>query len=160
VIIVSFDLKKFVKKQIQLERRIVEFSERSVEGLQQLLIRNLILGIARDSSKHALLLEALLAILDKDIRLISEEDRRRISESIDDHIRLEEEAIKTYSEILKYVEDPAIRLIIEYILDDEKRHHAFLISIKKKIIEPKTLSHEDLYDWIYQYALGHGGPGG
>lgn len=72
MIIVSFDLKKFVKKQIQLERRIVEFSERSVEGLQQLLIRNLILGIARDSSKHALLLEALLAILDKDIRLEEE----------------------------------------------------------------------------------------
>ncbi len=156
----SIDIREFIKKQIELEHRIVEFSEKSVKDLQQSLVRNLILGIAKDSAKHALLLEALLAIVDKDIRLISEEDRQRISERITEHIRLEEEAIRTYTELLKYLEDPAMRLIVQYILEDEKKHHAFLISIKDSIVKQKTLSHEDLYDWIYRYALGHGGPGG
>ena len=53
----------FLKKQIDLEKMIVEEGNRSVRGFKNMLVRELIRGIALDSMKHTNMLEAMIALI-------------------------------------------------------------------------------------------------
>ena len=125
------ELEDFLNRQIEIENKIASVSRVSVVETKNILIKNLILGIAYDSMKHALLLGALLALLRGDTSMISEEERDKLMDDIKEHIRLEEEAMQVYSELLKIVKNPSIRLILQYILEDAKHHYFLLKQIGK-----------------------------
>ncbi len=50
---------KFYKKQIELETKIIQAAEESVEDMENKIVKELILAIAIDSKKHASLLGVL-----------------------------------------------------------------------------------------------------
>ncbi|MHA1616766.1 MAG: ferritin-like domain-containing protein [Candidatus Njordarchaeales archaeon] len=100
-----------------------------------------------DSLKHANLLEALLALLEARAPLISEEESEGFINGIREHLEMEKEAIETYSKLLEKVEDQKTRLIIAYILEDEKRHHALLKKIEE-LIKKQTLTEEDVFELV------------
>ncbi len=155
------ELVKFLEEQIALEKEIVEISHKSVEDLKNLLVKELITGIAMDSKKHALLLNGLKAILTEPTPLIEEENYNHIKATIEKHIELEAKAIETYQELLKkYENNNTIKTVIGEIHKDEIRHHTFLKRLLKAIVERETLTEEELEDWIFKYAPFHGSPGG
>ena len=90
---------------------------------------------------------------------LTEGERKRIGDSIKRHIQLEE-AIKTYQELLESMQDEKLRLLIRYILEDEKRHHSLLKRIDKIVVESETLKEEDLMYMVWFETLFHGSPGG
>lgn len=151
----------FLEEQISLEEEIVKKSNESVENIKNVLVRELIRGIAMDSNKHALLLKALHGMIQGPSPLIEEENFDAIKKTIERHIELEEKAIETYRELLKkYEKDDRVRTIISEIQKDEIRHHSFLQRLLKAIINKETLTKEDLEDWMFKYAPFHGSPGG
>jgi ferritin-like protein len=152
-------MKKFLEEQIKLEREIIDISHKSVEKVKNVLVRELIRGIAMDSEKHALLLNALHGLLTQPTPFLADEDFEGIKSTIEKHIELEAEAIKTYKEILESDEDERIKTVIKEIHKDEIRHHAFLKRLLKAIVDKETLSEEEYEDWIYKYAPFHGTPG-
>ncbi|MFX0115646.1 MAG: hypothetical protein ACFFB3_13940, partial [Candidatus Hodarchaeota archaeon] len=155
------ELVAFLKKQIEIENEIVKVSEESVNLLRNVLIRELIRGIATDSHKHAMILNAVIGLLSKPTPLIEEEDREKIGESIKRHVKMEAEAIKVYKELAeKHKDDEKLRLIFEYLHADEVRHHALLTRIDKMIVEKETLSEDDMWDMVWKYSPFHGSPGG
>ncbi|NHK30610.1 MAG: ferritin-like domain-containing protein [Asgard group archaeon] len=155
------ELIAFLKEQISLEEEIVKKSNESVENIKNILVRELIRGIAMDSKKHALLLTALHGMLIGPTPLIEEENFDAIKKTIERHIELEEKAIKTYHELLeRYEKDDRVRTIISEIHKDEVRHHSFLKRLLKAIIDKETLTEEDFEDWMFKYAPFHGSPGG
>ncbi len=154
------ELKAFLKKQAELEQKIVDMVEENTKQLDNILIRELLRGIGYDSLKHKNMLLSLLALLESKTPLISEAVSNKLIDGIREHIKMEEEAIRTYSELLEKTDNEHVKLIIGYILEDERRHHALLKKIEKTIIEKQTLSEKDLFELVYYYSVSHGTPGG
>jgi rubrerythrin len=151
----------FLEEQISLEKEIVKKSNESVESIKNPLVRELIRGISMDSKKHALLLNALLGMLQGPTPLIEEEDFELIKKTIERHIELEDRAIETYHDLLKtYDKDDRVKMVISEIHKDEIRHHSFLQRLLKAIVEKETLTKDLLEDWLFKYAPFHGSPGG
>ena len=154
------ELKRFLEKQIVIEKDIVARVEENTKYTKNLLIKELIQGIAYDSLKHANMLSGLLALLTSKTPLISELEQKEFVDGIREHIKLEELAIETYSKLIESTDNNKVKLIASYILEDEKRHHALLKKIEEVIIEKQTLSEEDLFNLVWEFSVSHGSPGG
>jgi rubrerythrin len=154
------DQVEFFKKQIKLEKEIVEAAQIAVKDLKNKMVKGLIEGIASDSTKHASLLSALLASHEGSNPLIDEKVTDQLKANLENHIRLEQQAIDTYKELLKTIEDEKETLVIKYILGDEVRHHALLKRLHKMIVEKETLTEQDLWDLTWKDSISHGSPGG
>ncbi len=154
------DLISFLKKQVDLENMIVEEGNKSVKGIENVLVRELIRGIALDSMKHANMLEAVIALISGAKIFLTEKERERVGSQIKRHIELEKQAMETYSTLLSQITDEKLRLLIDYILKDEQKHHELLLSIDRMIVEEETLREEDMWDMVWRYSLFHGAPGG
>lgn len=139
---------EFYKDQINLENTIIEKAEKAVEGMENILIRELILGIALDSKKHAGMLNALISMYTKPTPSVAEEFGEDLRKTIAEHIELEKQAIKTYQEKLKTTEKESEKIIIKALLNDEKKHHKLLLSIQKLIIDKLTLSEKELWEMV------------
>ena len=153
-------LKAFLKNQVALEERIVRMAQKSVKDTKNQLVKNLIQAIAIDSNKHVLMLNAILARVESKTPFIEETKRDELGKDIQTHIELEAEAINTYKELIPEMEDPGSKQVIQYILEDEKRHHKLLTQLYQLVIEKETLTEEDLWDLTWKDAPWHGGPGG
>jgi rubrerythrin len=136
------------KKQIELENEIVAAAEKSVSGIKNLLVKELILSIALDSKKHANMLSALLAIQSTTQPFISEKISKEIQENLEKHIKLEQKAINTYKQLLEEVENEQEKLIIQALYHDELRHHALLKKIYSTIIDKETLDEGEMWEFI------------
>lgn len=154
------DLISFLKKQVELENMIVEEGNNSVKGIENVLVRELIRGIALDSMKHANMLEAVIALISGAKIFLTEKERDRVGSQIKRHIKLEKQAMETYSTLLTQISDEKLRLLVDYILRDEKKHHELLLNIDRMIVEEETLKEEDVWDMVWRYSLFHGAPGG
>lgn len=150
----------FYQKQAELEQKIVEKATDSVKNVNNILIRELIQGIAMDSKKHSSMLNALIAMHTKSTPLIKEDITDELEKNLLEHIALEKQAIETYKELLNRDFKESERIIIEAILKDELRHHTLLKKIHKMIVEKETLTEQDLWDWVWKDSLFHGSPGG
>ncbi len=151
---------RFVGRQKELERMIVSQANESVERVKNPLVRELIRGIALDSMKHENILSAIEARIAGSTPFLTEEERDAIRDAIERHIEMEKKAIERYSEFLEKLDDEKLRLLVSYILDDERRHHALLLRIQRLVVEPETLTDEDLAYLVWFDALFHGTPGG
>ena len=150
---------EFFKKQIQLEKDIVASAHAAVKDIKNRMVKELIEGIASDSTKHASLLNSLLAAESGANPLIDEKVTDQLKENLENHIRLEQQAIDTYKELLKTIEGESETLIIKYILNDEVRHHVLLKKIHKMVVEKETLTEQDLWDLTWKDSISHGSPG-
>lgn len=151
---------KFLRTQANLEKLIVRTAKAGVKNTRNKLVRYLIEGIALDSSKHALLLKALIAHLESRTPFISQEKRDELGDTIREHIELESQAIETYSDLIPKATDPTVKQILLSILEDERRHHLLLQQIFHLVIEKETLTEEDLWELTWKDVPFHGAPGG
>ena len=150
----------FLKEQIKLEEKIVLMAKSSVKSTKNELVRRLIEAVAIDSNKHALMLQAIIGHLELKTPFISEEKRDELGDKIQEHIKLEASAIQTYGDMIPKIEDPGTKQVLQYILEDEKRHHKLLKRIHNLIIEKETLTEQDLWDLTWKDVSWHGSPGG
>ena len=151
---------EFYKNQIKLEEEIVESANTSVKGVPNVMVKELILGIAMDSNKHASLLNALIALNTGTTPLIPEDITDQLKENIEKHIKLEQQAIDTYKAFWKELEDEKEKVVVKAILNDEIRHHQLLKRLHKMIVEKEALTEQDVWDWTWKDSLFHGSPGG
>ncbi len=147
---------EFYKEQINLENTIVEKAEKAVQGMDNILIRELILGIALDSKKHAGMLNALVSMYTKPTPSVAEEFGEDLKKAIAEHIELEQQAIDSYQEKLNTADNESEKLIIKAILNDEKKHHKLLQTIQKMIIEKLTLSENELWEMVEESLFDFG----
>ena len=151
---------RFLDRQIDLEARIMEVVERNTSKLGNVFVKDLLLGIAQDSRKHATLLNALKALVQGSVPLISEAERDSIANGIEQHIQMEAEAIDTYSHLVENSESKAIKTIAGVIREDELGHHKLLVELHKALIEPETLTEDAVWDMLWGDSPWHGSPGG
>ncbi|MHA2204150.1 MAG: hypothetical protein ACW991_10720 [Candidatus Hodarchaeales archaeon] len=151
---------EFYNNQIKLEKKIVESANTSVKDVPNVMVKELILGIAMDSNKHSSLLNALIALNTGTTPLISEEIIDKLKVNIEKHIELEQQAIDTYKAFWKGLEDEKEKVVVKAILNDEIRHHQLLKHLHEMIVEKEALTEQDVWDWTWKDSLFHGSPGG
>ncbi|PWI48472.1 hypothetical protein CEE45_06190 [Candidatus Heimdallarchaeota archaeon B3_Heim] len=151
---------EFYSQQIKLEKEIIKAAEASVSRVKNILIKELILGISQDNKKHESILRGLTALQEKStkgIRLISEEEREELKQSIETHIRLEKTAIDTYRQMLSQIVDVREKMLVKTILKDELRHHALLKWLYDLIIKDLTLTEDDVFDMTWKDVIWQDG---
>jgi rubrerythrin len=150
----------FIDKQIDLENRIVKIVEENVSHLGNVFVKDLLLAISMDSKKHAFLLETLRKAVEGPTPFISEKERDKIAKGIQAHIKMEEQAVKTYGELAEMSDSDQVKTIALMIREDEFRHHALLKELHKTVIEPETLTEDDIWDVLWKDTPWKGSPGG
>ncbi len=153
-------IEKLLDEGIKLEEHIVKRAENTVKDVKNQLIKELVLGISLDSKKHANMLQSLKDLLESKTPFIDVEERDSLSKDINEHIKLESKAIEEYSKLLDRVDRREMKLILSYLIEDEKRHHQLLKRIEKWIIEAQTYTEEEWWDIMWKDALFHGSPMG
>lgn len=151
---------EFIDKQIALELKIIQITKENVELLGNAFVKELLIGISTDSQKHAALLKSLRKAVVGPTPFISEKERDKIAKGIAAHIKMEEYAVETYTELAEESDNEQVKTIAMMIRDDEIRHHALLKELHKTMIEPETLTEDMLWETMWKDTPWRGSPGG
>ena len=79
---------------------------------------------------------------------------------VEKHIHLEAELIKKIRDTLPSVENEKVKLLLNAILTDEKRHHVLLTKVLDVLVRGETITEDDWWDVLWQNVPFHGTPGG
>jgi rubrerythrin len=145
---------------IQLEKKYAEDLKNLAEATKHPVLRTLFLGIAQDSLKHSMMYEAILQLTSQIQPFITLEELKDIATTISKHIETELEMLEEARKLLSTSRDPRIKLLVAAIADDEAKHHALLLAIKKNIGEEEALTEQVYWDLVWKDSPWHGTPGG
>ena len=73
---------------------------------------------------------------------------------------MEAELIRKIGKILPSIQDKKVKLLLESILADEKRHHALLRNVLEILVKGETITELDWWDMLWKDVPFHGAPGG
>ncbi len=123
------ELVKFLQKQIRTENQISDLSKVVLREIGNPAIRGVLKGISLESSKHAEMYNSTVALLVGASGVIGQENFDRQRSFLEKHIELESELISELVEVMPSVENGQVRLLLNSILMDKKRHLELLRQI-------------------------------
>ena len=154
------ELIKFIKEQIKVENEIVDSLNKGVADISNPVVRETLKSISFDSMKHGEMYSAALKLLTGTTPALAQEQLDRQRELVEKHIRIEADLIKKISEALPSVKNEKIKLLLNAILEDEKRHHELLKRVLEILVKGETITEEEWWDVIWRNVPFHGSPGG
>jgi bacterioferritin (cytochrome b1) len=132
-------LEKLIKAQIKIERDFVTAVDREIKGVHNVAARLLLLETQKDSEKHALILEGILQVISRkgskplwDTLQDSYVDQLVVKRNLQNHIKTETLMLDHIEKEIKATDDDGIRLLLEHIATDEKKHHKILQTVVKQ----------------------------
>jgi rubrerythrin len=147
-----------VEGLIEMEKKHASSLSGSVKSLRNIVIKEILMGIAYDSQKHAGFYQAILNILDKVEPAITEEEYVRIEQVIKKHIVVEKKMMEASKRLLTSIKDPRIQHLLKEIYNDELKHHTFMKRILEAVVKRETIFDVDWWDFMWEGAPGHGAP--
>jgi rubrerythrin len=154
------NLVRFIREQINVEREIVDSLNKGIADTVNPAVRETLKGISFDSMKHAEMYSAALELLTKVPQAITQNQLERQRKLIEKHIKMEANLIRRISEELPSVRDEKIKLLLNAILNDERRHHELLKKVLEILVKGETITEEDWWNMIWRSVPFHGAPGG
>jgi rubrerythrin len=128
-----------IKKQIEVEKGFVTAVDKEIKNTHNVAARLLLLETQKDSEKHAMILEGILEVISKkdskplwDTLIESYVDKLVVKKSLENHIKTEEEMLEHIEREMKETDDEGIKLLLEHIAEDEKKHHKILETVIKQ----------------------------
>jgi rubrerythrin len=150
----------FMKEQIKVENEIVDSLNNALVEVKNPPVRGVLKGISLDSVKHAEMYAAATELLTSVSQALSQEHLDKQKALVEKHISMEAELIKKISKVLPSVENEKVKLLLNAILADEKRHHALLKMVLEILVRGETITEADWWDLIWKNVPFHGAPGG
>ena len=154
------ELVDFLRKQVNVENRIVNCVSRALGEIGNPAVKGVLKGISLDSMKHAEMYDAAINLLTSVLPALTQENLDKQRELVKKHIRTEAELIKKISETMPSVENKKVKLLLNAILLDEKRHHELLKNVLEILVRGETITDEDWWDILWKNVPFHGAPGG
>jgi len=154
------ELLSFLKEQIKIENKIVESLNSALRRIGNPTVKGVLKGISLDSVKHAEMYAAAVKLLTSVSQALTQEHLDKQRELVKEHILLEVELIERISEMIPNIENEKVRLLLNAILLDEKRHHELLKSVLEILVRGETITEEDWWDVLWKNVPFHGAPGG
>ena len=154
------ELLKFMRRQIEVENEIVESLNNALIEVKNSSVKGVLKGISLDSVKHAEMYAAAVELLTSVSQALTQKHLDEHRRLVEKHIRMEAELIKKISEILPKVEDKKVKLLLDAILADERRHHELLNMVLEIIVKGETITEDDWWEILWRNVPFHGAPGG
>jgi len=154
------ELINFMKAQIKVENEIVDSLNTALVDVRNPPVRGVLKGISLDSVKHAEMYAAATELLTSVSQALSQEHLDKQKALVEKHIRLEAELIEKISKVLPNVENEKVKLLLNAILADEKRHHELLKMVLEILVRGETITEADWWDLLWKNVPFHGAPGG
>jgi rubrerythrin len=154
------ELIQFLKAQIKIENKIVESLDDSLINIRNPAVKGVLKGISLDSVKHAEMYASAINLLTKISQALTQENLDLQKSLVEKHIALEAELIEKISKMIPKVKDKKVKLLLNAILADEKRHHELLKSILEILVKGETITEAGWWDVIWKDVPFHGAPGG
>jgi len=150
----------FMKNQIQIENQIVESLNNALSDIANPSVKGVLKGISLDSVKHAELYASAIKLLTSTSQALKQENLDEQRKLVEKHIKLESELIEKLNKVLPAIENPKVRLLLDAVLSDEKRHHELLKMVLEIIVRGETITEADWWDVLWKGVPFHGSPGG
>jgi rubrerythrin len=150
----------FMKKQIEVENQIIDSLNDALVEIQNPSVRGVLKGISLDSVKHAELYASAIKLLTSTPQALKQEHLDKQRKLVEKHIAMEAELIEKLNKAVPTVENSKVRLLLEAILSDEKRHHELLKTVLEIIVQGETITEDDWWDVLWKNVPFHGAPGG
>jgi len=154
------ELKNFLEKQIRIENEIVESLNSSLVEIGNPAVKGVLTGISLDSAKHAEMYAAAVNLLTSVSQALTQEHLDKQRELVEKHIKMEAELIGKISDVMSTVENDKVKLLLNAILMDERRHHKLLKKVLEILVQAETITEEDWWDVLWKNVPFHGAPGG
>jgi len=154
------ELINFMKAQIKVENEIVDSLNSALVDVKNPPVRGVLKGISLDSVKHAEMYAAATELLTSVSQALSQEHLDKQKALVEKHIRMEAELIKKIRKVLPTVENEKVKLLLNAILADEKRHHELLKMVLEILVRGETITEEDWWELLWKNVPFHGAPGG
>ena len=154
------ELINFMKEQIKVENEIVDSLNTALVEVKNPPVRGVLKGISLDSVKHAEMYAAATELLTSVSQALSQEHLDKQKALVEKHIRMEAELIKKIRKVLPTVENEKVKLLLNAILADEKRHHELLKMVLEILVRGETITEADWWELLWKNVPFHGAPGG
>jgi len=154
------ELLNFLKDQIKIEKKIVDSLNSSLVEIKNPAVKGVLRGISLDSAKHADMYGAAVKLLTEVSPALTQEHLDKQKGLVEEHIRLEAELIEKIRKKLPSIENEKVRLLLNAILHDERRHHKLLKKVLEILVRGETITEEDWWDVLWRNVPFHGAPGG
>jgi len=150
----------FLKVQIGREHEIVESISRILQKITNPAVKAVLKGISLDSAKHAEMYMAAMDLVKGESRALTQEEMDELKRDLELHIHLEENLIREIEKVKPKVTGEKVKLLLEAILEDERRHHRLLREVHETIVKGETITEEQWLDMVWKNVPFHGAPGG
>lgn len=154
------ELTRFMKEQIAVENKIVQSLNKSLVDIGNPAVKGVLKGISLDSVKHAEMYSSAITLLTTVSKALTQENLDKQKYLVEKHIQMEAELIEKISKMLPSVKDSKVKLLLNAILADEKRHHELLKKVLEILVRGETITEADWWDILWKDVPFHGAPGG
>lgn len=141
------ELIALLNNMIMAEKQNIEELTKLYEESDNNVVKFITGSLIHDSEKHILLQQVLIDILRGEIREVDEEDKKRVLEALEKHIKVEDQAMKALESIrAKMRMKGEVKLLksLEQMLnlqvEEERRHHRWFKEVIGILLERKESS--------------------
>lgn len=154
------ELVDLFKNQIKIEQTIVDSVKEGLTEIKNPAVKGVLNGISLDSLKHAQMYSSAITLLTSVPQALTEGNLDKQKELVKKHIELEVKVIQKLREIIPLVQHEKVKLLLNAILEDEKRHHDLLQKVLNILVKGETITDKDWWDVMWENVPFHGTPGG
>ena len=154
------ELVDLFKNQIKIEQTIVDSVKEGLTEIENPAVKGVLAAISLDSLKHAEMYSSAINLLTSVPQALTEKNLDKQKELVKKHIQLEALVIKKLHEIIPSVQNEKVKLLLNAILSDEKRHHALLQNVLEILVKGETITDKEWWDIMWENVPFHGAPGG
>ncbi len=154
------ELVALFKNQIKIEKKIVDSVTKGLIKIDNLAVKGVLKGISLDSSKHAEMYSSAINLLTTVSQALTEDNLDKQKQLVEKHIQLETEIINKLQEVIPFVQNKKVKLLLDAILSDEVRHHALLKKVLDILVAGETITENDWWEVMWESVPFHGAPGG
>jgi rubrerythrin len=130
---------QLMKKQIEIERELVKKIGEMEKKVGNAAAKMLLLEMRLDSQKHGDILNGILKVLKGvpssqttwEYQLESYVDPFVVKKELENHMKMEAAVLAHVEEEIKQTRDEGLKLLLQHIAEDEKKHHKILETIVK-----------------------------
>jgi hypothetical protein len=154
------ELVNFINEQIKIEMEIVNSLNKGLFDFMNPAVKGSLKGISLDSIKHAEMYEAAVKLLTSVPQALTQAQLDGQKKLIEKHIRIEAKLIKRISVMIPNIKNDKVTLLLNAILEDEKRHHRLLKEVLNILVKGETITENEWWDILWKNVPTHGSPGG
>ncbi len=154
------ELVDFFKNQIKIEQTIVDSVKEGLVEIENPAVKGVLTGISLDSLKHAEMYSSAITLLTSVPQALTEKNLDKQRALVKKHIQLETLVIQKLTEIIPSVQNEKVKLLLDAILADEKRHHTLLQKVLEILVKGETITDKEWWDVMWENVPFHGAPGG